>query len=369
MADSDLYIGLISGTSVDGIDCALVQFDKDQPTLVDSFFVPTESSLRERILRLCEGQGIDLQLYGEADIEIGRAFATAVKKLLAQANVDAANITAIGSHGQTVWHQPTGHSPFTLQLGDPNSIAQATGITTVADFRRRDMAAGGEGAPLAPLLHRNVFHSQEYDRAVVNIGGISNVTVLPKSGACLAFDTGPGNVLMDYWIGKHQQCRFDDNGQWAVQGTANPALLKSLLDEAYFSKTAPKSTGRELFNSHWLEDKLCNFGESISAVDVQATLLSFTVNSIAADIIRLFSPQQVFVCGGGASNAALMKALAETMNNCSVESTSALGLDPDWVEAIAFAWMAKQTIEGKEIDTTAFTGASSPIILGGIYQS
>ncbi len=380
MADSNYYVGLISGTSVDGVDCVLVKLDHNTSSaveFVDSVFKSCPQQLREEILELCSGQNIELEKFGEIDIQIGKLFAEAVNELLTKTGIDASAIRAIGSHGQTVFHHPHGDSPFTLQIGDPNIIAQLTGISTVADFRRRDMAAGGQGAPLAPVLHRSCFSSSEENRVVINVGGISNITVLQKNGDSLAFDTGPANVLMDYWIGKHKGENFDANGDWAASGEADADLLETLLDEEYFLRPYPKSTGRELFNGPWLEAKLAKFhrefnkesGKELSAEDVQATLLEFTVASIAQDIENILSPDAIFVCGGGAHNKTLMENLQYQFENCKVESTAAVGIDPDWVEAIAFAWMAQQTIEGKLIDTSAFTGATEPVILGGIYLS
>ncbi len=369
MTDSRYYIGLISGTSVDGVDCVLVQFENDQPRLLHTYFKAVEPELKAKILSLCSGTQINLSDYGQIDVEIGQEFAVAVNRLLEKASIDAASITAIGSHGQTVYHQPGGDYPFSLQLGDPNTIAQLTGITTVADFRRRDMAAGGEGAPLAPLLHRNCFHSSAEDRVVVNIGGISNITVLNKDGECAAFDTGPGNVLMDYWIHKIKGQDFDADGDWARAGSVAEGFLQGLLDDEYFSRPHPKSTGRELFNGPWLEDKLKQFAEKISDVDVQATLLSFTASTIASDIHRIATPQHAYICGGGVHNSALMECLQQHLGDCIVTTSSAVGLDPDWVEAVAFAWMAKKTIDGEAIDTSAFTGARQASILGGIYQA
>lgn len=369
MTDSDLYIGLISGTSIDGVDCALVQFESDQPTLLASHFCPASDTLRQRVLQLCTGTNIDLQLYGQVDVELGRVFAAGVKQLLKQAAVDAASIKAIGSHGQTVWHQPSGEFPFSLQLADPNVIAHSTGITTVADFRRRDMAAGGQGAPLAPLLHRNCFSSSSEDRVVVNIGGISNITVLEKSGQCLAFDTGPGNVLMDYWIDKNLHKKFDSDGDWARTGVVNEALLAALLEEPYLTLASPKSTGRELFNGQWLELKLKQCQVDVAAVDVQATLLQFTVATIVTAIRKLVVANQISICGGGAHNLSLMQALQIAVPESEVTTTAVMGIDPDWVEAIAFAWMAKQTLAGHSIDASAFTGATAATILGGIFQA
>lgn len=369
MSNLDYYIGLISGTSVDGVDCALVQFDDNEPTLIASHSEPINTELRETILQLCSGKKIELELYGNTDVAIGQLFAQAALKLLANEGMKSSAIRAIGSHGQTVFHYPEGDTRFTLQIGDPNSIAQLSGITTVADFRRRDMAVGGEGAPLAPLLHRNCFQSTSTDRVVLNVGGIANITVLNKDGTSLAFDTGPANVLMDYWIAKHQQKRFDKNGDWAASGNVIQPLLKLLLDEAYFSKQAPKSTGRELFNGLWLEQKLQQLGQELVIADVQATLLRFTIDSIVSEIRKASDPTEVYVCGGGSHNNAFMAGLQSRLRDCNVLSTAKLGIDPDWVEAIAFAWMAKQTMEGRTIDTTPFTGANKATILGGIYKA
>ena len=365
MSNTDYYIGLISGTSIDGIDCALVQFTDDTPTVVATHCNPIPATLRAKILRLCKGTGFDLQSLGAIDVEIGRLFAASTNTLLQYAGIPASAITAIGSHGQTVFHAPKGEFPFTMQIGDPNSIAQLTGITTVADFRRRDMVVGGEGAPLAPLLHRNCFGSDTVTRVIVNIGGISNITVLNANGTCFAFDTGPGNVLMDYWIEKHQHKTYDESGVWAAQGKIMPALLELLLQEPYFKLPSPKSTGRELFNGEWLESKL---KQDELAANVQATLLEFTAQTLRAEITKSTSPQEIFICGGGAHNVVLMRRLQALFGDVPVASTSALGVGPDWVEATAFAWMAKQTMAGIAIDTTALTGAAKPVILGGIYR-
>jgi len=369
LANTDCYIGLISGTSVDGVDCVLVQFDDDQPKLLATHSEPIDPSLRLDILTLCSGKNIDLELYGKTDVAIGQLFAKAATTLLASEGIDRSTVRAIGSHGQTVFHYPQGATRFTLQIGDPNSIAHHSGISTIADFRRRDMAAGGEGAPLAPLLHRNCFQSTSTDRVVLNVGGIANITVLNKDGTCLAFDTGPANVLMDYWISKHQQRNYDKNGDWAASGKPIQPLLNLLLNEAYFSRPTPKSTGRELFNGPWLEAKLREFGQELTIVDVQATLLHFTIESIANEIRKTAEPSELYVCGGGAHNNAFMDGLQARLRNCDVLSTAKLGIDPDWVEAIAFAWMAKQTIEGRAIDTTSFTGAQQATVLGGIYKA
>ncbi|MFK7865380.1 MAG: anhydro-N-acetylmuramic acid kinase [Pseudohongiellaceae bacterium] len=366
MAKAELYVGLISGTSVDGVDCALVDFAGDSPKVVSTHFQETPEDLRELVLRACSGDTISPATLGSLDHQIGHFFATGTQALLDQEGVSASEIIALGSHGQTVWHQPSGEHPFTLQLGDPNIIAFDTGIVTIADFRRMDMAAGGQGAPLAPLLHQAVFYSEAEDRAVVNIGGISNITCLPTSGSSLAFDTGPGNVLMDYWINKHQGHRYDSKGDWAKSGQAQSALINHLLDEPYLKAPYPKSTGRELFNGNWLESKLAQFS-ALSPADVQASLVEFTARSIATSILELMTPSALYVCGGGAHNKVLMAALSAHLDDCKVTSTELLSIHPDWVEAVAFAWMAKETLAGRKIDTRPFTGAARPVTLGGLY--
>lgn len=369
MSNADYYIGLISGTSIDGIDCALVQFAGNTPSVIATHCNAIPPALRAVILRLCKGSGFDLQLLGETDVAIGRLFAASANVLLQQAGIANKAIKAIGSHGQTVFHAPQGKFPFTLQIGDPNTIAELTGITTVADFRRRDMVVGGEGAPLAPLLHRNCFGSMSATRVIVNIGGISNITVLQPDGNCFAFDTGPGNVLMDYWIEKQQDKTYDKGGAWAATGKVAANLLESLLREPYFQASHPKSTGRELFNGQWLETKLEQLNATVAPADVQATLLELTAITVQAEIGKATTPQEIYICGGGAQNSELMRRLQMLFgNDVQVTDTSSLGVHPDWVEATAFAWMAKQTLEGSPIDTTALTGAEHPVILGGIYR-
>ena len=369
MAEPDYFIGLISGTSVDGVDCALVQFLDERPELLATHAHDYPADLRDQVLQLCTGDAVTLKQLGQTHVALGKLFAEATNALLAEAGIAPSKISAIGSHGQTIWHEPTGDDPFTLQISDPNTIAQLTGITTVSDLRGRDMAAGGQGAPLAPVLHREVFASDNVDRAIVNIGGIGNITVLPRSGECLAFDTGPGNVLMDYWVQKHLGKSYDADGEWAASGQFRIELLNVLLQEDYFKQSPPKSTGRELFNGSWLENKLAAFPEPFKAEDVQASLLTFTATTIVSDLSRYASVQEVYVCGGGAHNGALMAELTKLAGENSVHSTAKLGIDPDWVEAMCFAFLAKQTLAGKAIATSPFTGATEPVILGAIYQA
>ena len=366
-SDTHYYIGLISGTSVDGIDCALVGFAQDQTQLIAASSYPMPSALRDRVLQLCSGQSTTLQEIGEVHIALGREFGSAVIELLENTDLSADDIIAIGSHGQTVWHEPDGDLPFTLQLADPNTIAAITNITTVADLRGRDLVVGGQGAPLAPLLHRELFQSTEIDRAVVNIGGMSNVTFLPSQGDCLAFDTGPGNVLLDYWVNKHQQQPFDKDGEWAATGTANSDLLNALLNDEFLNRQPPKSTGREHFNGEWLEQHLSQLEKEIPTQDTQATLLEFTAQSLAEALTQYGNATEIYLCGGGAHNKQLVATLSNILSNAAIASSSELGIDPDWVEAVAFAWLAKMAMENRTLDTAPFTGANQAVKLGAIY--
>lgn len=366
-----LYIGLMSGTSLDGVDCALTDCSEGAPRVIDFITSDIDAGLRERLLRLTMNQAIDLRELGNADVELGELFANAVKALLAKHKLVAADLIAIGSHGQTIWHQPpqsNASRPFTLQIGDPNTLAELTGITVVADFRRKDMAAGGQGAPLVPALHRELFHSDASDRVVLNLGGIANITWLPKDGRpCVGLDTGPANVLLDAWIKRHRGVDYDDDGQWAATGTVNAALLGTLLDEPYFNLPAPKSTGRELLNMSWLDRKLERV-EAMSPADVQATLLEFTVQTIRAEVHKLLKSGELVVCGGGARNGALLQRLRQALPQLQLRTSTELGIHADCVEAAAFAWMAKKTLNREVIDFSPFTGARHPVIAGGIYH-
>ncbi len=369
MASSDLYIGLMSGTSVDGIDVALTAFEGERPHLVASHYQPYAAGLRDEILALCNASNSGLDQLGHLDVELGRQFANAVMTLLAQTSVTHEQIRAIGSHGQTVRHRPTGSHPFTLQIGDPNLIAEMTGITTVADFRRRDIAVGGEGAPLVPAFHQTVFVAHR-PRVVLNIGGIANITWLPTTSSrpVIGFDTGPGNALMDGWIHRHQGQGHDQGGQWAATGAVVPPLLDTLLADAYFSRPPPKSTGREQFNLSWLDGILTSH-PGHRPEDVQATLCEFTAASIAS-AVRCHCPgtEEVLVCGGGVHNATLMTRLASQLAPGVVASTATAGVDPDWVEAMAFAWLARCALQGLPGNLPAVTGARKKVVLGGIYQ-
>ncbi|WP_346838766.1 anhydro-N-acetylmuramic acid kinase [Microbulbifer sp. SAOS-129_SWC] len=368
---AELYIGLMSGTSVDSIDAVLVEFgqqDPVAPSVRAALGHSIDPTLREAILALCAPGPSELDRAGQLDRQIGQAFAEATLALLERAGVAAAEVTAIGSHGQTVRHRPPGslNWPFSLQIGDPNTIAALTGITTVADFRRRDMALGGQGAPLMPAFHRAVFSSERH-RAVVNIGGMANITELTPDGGVRGYDTGPGNALLDYWVGLNLGMSFDRDGAWAASGRVQPELFERLQAAPYFAAAAPKSTGRETFNADWLER--ARAGVAATPADVQATLAEVTAASIADAATRFAGGGELLVCGGGARNKDLLTRLRRRLPNWSVTTTDDYGIDADWLEAVGFAWLARQTLHGLPGNCPAVTGAERETVLGGIYPA
>lgn len=366
------FLGLISGTSADGIDAALVRFAGDdphaRPELAFGRTYPWDPALRARLVELGQRSAmLTLDEVGELDVRIGRAFAQAAQSAIEQSGVAKRDIAAIGSHGQTLRHRAHGELPFTLQLGDPSTIAERCGVRVVADFRRRDVAAGGHGAPLVPAFHAATLRSDTEDRAALNLGGIANFTLLPARGEVRGFDTGPANGLMDAWCLRHVGKAYDADGAFAAQGTLDEALLARLLDEPWFVLPPPKSTGRDQFHLGWVESKLRG-GET--PADVQATLLALSARTIAT-ALRAAQPgtQRVIACGGGVHNARLMAALADAMPGITVESSAAHGLDPDFVEAMAFAWLARETLAGRPGNLPAVTGAAGPRVLGAVYPA
>ena len=366
----ELYTGLMSGTSMDGIDAGLFDLSGNQATLLASHckkYSPALHTQLEAALRIVEPRSADLDAL---DREVGEHFAAAANELLEIAHVPAEQVTAIGSHGQTIRHEPDAPDPYSLQIGSAAVISELTGIATVSDFRSADIAAGGQGAPLVPAFHAAVFRRTDENRVIVNIGGIANITVLPAdmSAPVTGFDTGPGNTLMDIWIHRHQGESFDLNGEWAGSGRHDVRLLAAMLLDPYFRSPPPKSTGREHFNQAWLSSYLQ--GTTRETNDVQATLCELTAVSIA-DAIEQYAPatQRVLVCGGGAHNTYLMQRLAASLPDMGVTSTGTAGLDPDWVEAAAFAWLAKQHLAGKPGNIPEVTGASKPVVLGKLHRS
>jgi anhydro-N-acetylmuramic acid kinase len=363
-----LYIGLISGTSMDAIDAALVDFDVKPLRVVATSGTAFDPALKARAAALIDhADSVALDEVAQIDVEVGRAFARATLSLLETSGIRPGQIRAIGSHGQTLRHRPDLAAPFTWQIGDPNVLAEMTGISVVADFRRRDVAAGGQGAPLLPVFHDHVFRSDDEDRVIANLGGIANITLLRRGAEVSGFDTGPANRLLDAWIGAHQGREFDADGRWAATGIMDEALLAALLDEPYLRLKPPKSTGRELFNLNWLNAKLESSARRPE--DVQATLQKFTAVSIA-DAVRQCAPgAAIYACGGGAHNRGLLASLAALTAPSRVATTAELGLDPDFVEAIAFAWFAQRTLEGLPSSAASVTGAKGARILGGVYAS
>ena len=366
----DLFVGVMSGTSMDGVDTALVDLGKDRPVLLGAHAADWPPTLRERLQTVAAGAPVDARTLAVLDAAVGRFLATAIDTLLERTRTDPARVRAIGCHGQTVAHAPDAEPPATLQLGDANIISELTGITTVNDFRRRDMAAGGQGAPLAPAFHEAVLRAGGETRVVVNLGGIANITVLPADAAKPAsgFDTGPASCLMDAWTRRHTGQPYDEDGAWAAGASPDPALLSRLLADPYFAAAPPKSTGTQYFSPRWLDAHLAA-APALEPVTVQATLLALTTASIAQAILdHAPGTQRVLVCGGGVHNRILLQDLAARLA-LPVVSTADEGVDPDWMEAMAFAWLAQRTLAGTPGNLPAVTGAAGPRILGAIHPA
>ena len=365
------YIGLMSGTSMDAVDAALVEFDT-KAKLIHYHEYPIEQSFRHQLRSINEKS--TLAEVAELDYQLGHLFAKAVNDLLRETNISPNQITAIGSHGQTIFHKPTECSNNTytnsIQIADPNIICAETGITTVADFRRMDMAFGGQGAPLASAFHKYQFQQQGKPLVILNIGGIANITLLPnKSGKITGFDTGPGNALLDDWIQLNKSEEYDKDSAWASSGKEKPELLKDLLNDKYFSVEAPKSTGRDYFNLEWLKQYLSKQNSNLTAEDVQATLLALSVTTISDAIKKVATEyDEVLLCGGGAYNPAFLSLLKEALATFKVSTTEDYGLTPDCIEAVTFAWLAKQRIENNAANIPDVTGANREVLLGGVYK-
>ncbi len=365
MTSSSLFIGLMSGTSMDGVDGVLADFSNGAIRTVESAFAPFPPALRTALMALQASGDNEIEREALAANELARCYAQCVAALLPAAT---GPVQAIAVHGQTTRHRP--ELGFTRQSNNPALLAELTGIDVIADFRSRDIAAGGQGAPLVPAFHQAQFGQPGKTRVVVNIGGIGNISLLHADGTVGGFDTGPGNVLMDGWVSRHQGKEYDADGAWAASGTVHGALLDALKSEPYFAQPAPKSTGRDLFHMQWLDARLASF-KHVASQDVQATLTALTAHTIA-DAIRGagVQPDAVYVCGGGASNAALMRALAAALGGgATVESTAVLGVAPNRVEALAFAWLGFRFTKREAGNLPAVTGAKGPRILGALYPA
>ena len=364
----ELYIGLMSGTSMDGIDAVLAEIGDSTCTIHGTHSLAYPDDLRRRLeIAVMDPGSIDLLGIGSLNKQVASCFADAALGMLNKSNFSASAITAIGSHGQTVLHHPDKPEPFSVQLGDPGTLAATAGITVVADFRNTDLALGGQGAPLAPAFHRWAFSDPEIDRAVVNIGGIANVTLLYAGGDTTGFDTGPGNTLLDQWCQKHQGTPFDDRGLWAAQGSVQPELLQKMRADEYFQLAPPKSTGLEYFNLGWLQKCLKACAVQPSYQDTQATLSECTAQEIAQGVGCMPNVKDVAVCGGGAYNADLIDRIRRALPACNIDSTDKWGIEPAWVEALAFAWLARQRLHGVATNVPAVTGARASVSLGGVY--
>lgn len=357
---------------MDGVDAVLLALSGDSTRIIGHNASPLPNHLRSKLQRLSHPGQDNIDLMGECDREVALIFAETAQTLLSQCGVQNCDITAIGSHGQTIRHRPQQALPFSIQIGDPSTIAALTNITTVADFRRKDIACGGEGAPLAPGFHRHVFHHESRNRAIVNIGGIGNITWLPSKASeqqVIGFDTGPGNGLMDAWVAKHLNKSYDHLGTWAASGCPDQDLLALLMNDPYLHQAVPKSTGKELFNLDWLQQKLDIFNNPLPPEDIQATLCLFTAASIVQGLRQVSQGQElseIYICGGGAFNTHLLALLKRDLN-IPVETTDALGIHPLHVEGAAFAWMAHQTLNRLPASLRTVTGADRDAVLGGIY--
>ncbi len=352
------YIGIMSGTSLDGVDVVLCEIDASSCSLISSLEYPMPLELKTDILTMIEGKST-LEEVGQMDHRLGLLFTQAVGALLIREGISTSIVTAIGSHGQTLWHEPTGEYPFSMQLGDPNILTAKTGIPVVADFRRKDVALGGQGAPFAPAFHEFIFSNIKNSVSIVNIGGMGNITVLGDT--LLGYDTGCGNVLLDLWIAEHQGVDYDKDGAWAKSGTVDYTLLDTLMSDGYFAQPYPKSTGREKFNKSWLQGYLS--GKTHNPEDVQRTLLELTALSISNEVLR-FNRDVVLLCGGGAKNSFLVERIKALIPNVEV----AIASNADYIEAMTFAWLAYKRMHKEVVNLKDVTGASDNAVLGGLYE-
>ena len=364
---AEIYVGLMSGTSVDSVDCATMDLSSEEVRVQSckNFEIPKD--LKKDIIQSSQSKKIDQELIDDLDFRMAEVLVESVKEIISDSNIEVKDIKAIGSHGQTIKHEPRSETPYTLQIGDPQKISNDLNITTVGNYRHDDIEAGGEGAPLTPVFHNTVFGSDGKKKAIVNIGGITNITALNYS-ELIGFDTGPGNCLMDCWSRIHNVGNYDDRGSWASSGTINQSLLGVMMEDEYFSRKYPKSTGPDYFSHEWIQKNLLKLSKEIPAEDVQATLAQVTVVSLIESINSLnLSKENIYLCGGGVHNDFLC---SEINKQCEarVSTTLELGIDPDYLEAICFGWLAKQRIEKKSFNLSKVTGSKGEVYLGRIYE-
>ncbi len=365
---SGRYIGVMSGTSLDAIDVVLAAIDEHLVVQLASYSHPIPQDIKNAVLAICQGQQLTLSQLGQLDNRLGKLFAQAVQILMYQQSLTYADVTAIGCHGQTVWHEPQGETAHSMQIGDNNQIVALTGVTVVGDFRRRDMALGGQGAPLVPAFHHALLAHPTERRMVLNIGGIANLSLLIPGHAVKGYDTGPGNMLMDAWIWRQKGKPYDSDAEWASSGKIILPLLQQMLSDPYFAAPAPKSTGREYFNLGWLERQLTAF-PALASEDVQATLTELTAVTISEQVLLSGGCERLMVCGGGSRNPLLMARLAGLLPGTEVGATDDAGISGDDMEALAFAWLAYRTLSGLPGNLPSVTGASEASVLGAIFPA
>ena len=364
---AEIYVGLMSGTSADSIDCATLDLSSEEIKVINckNFEIPMD--LKKDIIQSSQSEKIEQELIDDLDFRMADVLADSVKKIISDSNIEAKDIKAIGSHGQTIKHEPKSETPYTLQIGDPQKISNDLDITTVGNYRHDDIEAGGEGAPLTPVFHKTVFGSDKKRKVIVNIGGITNITAL-NYPELIGFDTGPGNCLMDCWSRINNVGDYDDRGSWAASGTINQSLLEVMMQDKYFSRKYPKSSGPDYFSHEWIQENLLRLSKEILAEDVQATLAQVTVISLIESINFLnLSNENIYSCGGGVHNDFLCSEINK-QSKARVSTTLELGIDPDYVEAICFGWLAKQRIENKSFDLSEITGSKGEVYLGRIYE-
>ncbi len=364
MEKDNLYIGVMSGTSLDGIDIAICEISESGIKTLHTKEYSYNTNIKQDVLHAI-GESISLEFIGMLNHKLALMYSSAIQQFLSEFEIDPNEVTAIGLHGQTIWHSPNIPYPFSMQLGDGALVAKKVGIDVVNDFRSGDIANGGQGAPIAPAFHKAIFNNLGDDKqtAVLNLGGIANITILTDS--FIGYDVGVANILNDYWIDKNQNKAYDLDGSWARKGNVNSELLELLLSDTYFKKLPPKSTGREYFNADWLEKRLASFTD-ISTVDVQATLLEFTIAPIV-EALKDKKVKRLIVCGGGAHNGYLMEKLSQKLDGLNVLKSDDLEVSSTFLEAIAFAWLAYKRVNNQAIDLRSITGAKQPSILGAIY--
>jgi len=358
---------MLSGTSRDGIDAVLVNFSHDSMDILHALCTPYPPAIKLKLDQLLETGAAPTRAVAELlDEHLAYFFARVAQNLVSETGLEMRDIRAIGSHGQNVWHQPHTENPVSIQLGRGDLIARNTKTTVVNNFRGADVEAGGQGAPLAPLFHQVLFQTEKEDRAILNIGGIANLTILPAKGGVTGFDCGPGNCLMDGWTHRHLQKDYDDGGRWAAKGEIDSELLQRMLADPYFRLAPPKSSGLEHFSMSWLNQILSDTLPAV--VNVQTTLAELSAQSAAHSLAETGLPNRLLICGGGVHNAFLMQRIAAALPDVVVESTARHGIDPDWVEALLFAWLARERLNGRAQDTTSITGARHPVLLGDIHE-